>query len=49
MRSSFEVAGYGRTGGGGTGEEEGEDDVRRERLRAKVNLPRLKNYLKAPP
>ena len=49
MRSSFEVAGYGRTGGGGAGEEEGEDGVRRERLRAKVNLPFLQNYLKAPP
>ena len=32
MRSSFEVAGYGRTGGGGAGEEGGEDGVRERDL-----------------
>ena len=41
MRLSFEVAGYGRTGGGGAGEEEGEGGVRRERLGGKSELATL--------
>ena len=49
VRSGLGVVGNAWTGGGGAGEEEGEGGVGRERLRAKVNLPLLQNYLKAPP
>ena len=49
VRSGLGVVGNAWIGGGGTGEEEGEGGVGRERLRAKVNLPPLQNYLKAPP